>query len=305
MERYLKFSNYLKKLYGSKVYKIPVNVAGTCPNRDKITGEGGCSFCNLKTISFDMQNQNMDIVNQVKKNIDYIGKKYKANKFIIYFQNYTATYTDIIKLDKNIRKAIQDDVVEVCLSTRPDCVSDDCIQMLLKIKKEYNINITVELGLQSINNSTLYKINRGHTVEDFVDCVKRLKNNNIIVGTHLILNLPWDDDDTSIKTAKLLNDLNIDRVKLHSLFIAKETLMEKQYLNNEFTLISAKEYLNRVILFIRYLNPQITIERFFSRATKEETVFINWNRSWRYLHNKLMDLLEELNVKQGDLYVSN
>ncbi len=300
--RYYRFSDYLKNLYGQKVYKLPVNIEGDCPNRDRTKGEGGCTFCSLKVHSKDMMDDTLDIREQIRSNKEYIGKKYNASKFIVYFQNYTSTYTDIKTLEENILKTLEDDIVEVCLSTRPDCISDEYIHMLSKIKKNYGVNITVELGLQSANNETLEFINRRHTVEDYIDAVERLKKNEIIVGTHLILNLPGDSMNDVLHSAKLINRLGVDRVKLHSLYISKGTVMGKQYLNHEFTVIPFEEYLERVIAFIQRVGPTVTIERFFSRSSHEDVVFCNWSRSWRYLKNKLDAVLEDKNVFQGDLY---
>ncbi len=301
-ERYYKFSTYLNDLYGQKVYKIPVNVEGTCPNRDHSKGKGGCTFCSLKALAKDMIEEQKSVREQVEINKQYIGNKYKAKKFIIYFQNYTSTYLEEELLERKIISSIDSDVVEVCLSTRPDCISDSYIDMLARIRENYKVNITVELGLQSVNDRTLEFINRQHTVSDYVDAVIRLKKRNFIVGTHLIVNLPGDDFDDFVKSAYLLNELGVDRVKLHSLFISKDTVMGEQYLRGDFEIISIEEYISRVVEFVKRLNPDITIERFFSRSDSSDVVFCNWSRSWRYLKNKLDSVLDDMDVTQGDLY---
>ncbi len=300
--RYYKFSDYLKDLYGEKVYKLPVNVYSTCPNRDSTKGENGCTFCSLKALSQDMIDHNMDVREQVRTNKEYIGSKYKAKKFIVYFQNYTSTYMDVERLKKNMLDSIDDDIVEVCLSTRPDCISDEYIDMLSEVRKKYNVNITVELGLQSSSNKTLEFVNRKHTVEDYIDAVKRLKAKEFIVGTHLILNIPGDEMANVLNSVKLINELGVDRVKLHSLFISKDTVMGEQYLNGEFDIISFEEYLDRIVTFVKHLKPSVTIERFFSRSSDDDTVFCNWSRSWRYLKNTLDMVLEEKDISQGELY---
>ncbi len=300
--RYYRFSDYLKDLYGQKVYKIPVNIEGNCPNRDNTKGKGGCTFCSLKALSKDMMDNRLGIREQITANKQYIGTKYNATKFIIYFQNYTSTYMDVRILEEHIVKAIDEDVVEVCLSTRPDCISDEYIHMLSRIKEEYNVNIAVELGLQSANNKTLEFINRRHSVEDYIDAVIRLKKRGIIVGTHLILNLPGDTMEDVLHSVQLMNDLDVDRVKLHSLYISKGTVMGEQYTKQEFVIIPFEEYLERVIAFLERLKPTVTIERFFSRSSDEDVIFCNWSRSWRYLKNTLDTVLEDRNVFQGDLY---
>lgn len=300
MNQYYKLSDQLVDWYGEKVYKLPINQRGSCPNR---VNNKRCTFCAESAQSSNLLSEELSIKEQIQKNKDKISKKYGASRFIAYFQNYSATYRPLDELMEMVGEAVADDIVEICLSTRPDCVPDEVLKALDTFSKENGINITIELGLQSVNPQTLINIQRGHDVACYVDAVKRIKEHGFIVGTHLIGNLPGDSIEDIIRASKLVSQFPIDRVKLHSLFIAKHSELAKAYLNKEFEIIHEEEYLNRCVAFIEHLHPKIAIERFFSRANENDAYFCNWSRSWRYLQNKLDRRLLEEKIFQGDKYV--
>ncbi len=304
MGSYYKFSQYLKDLYGEKVYKLPIAVKGTCPNRDPITGKGGCTFCAEDAQTQHLLSDELTIKQQLKINRDYIGNRYGAKKFISYFQNYTATFREPEIIRDMVIQAIEEDIVEVCLSTRPDCVEEEVLDVLSDIKAKMNVNITLELGLQSVNDRTLLEIRRGHTLEDYIDAVKRIKKRGFFVGTHIIANLPGDGYDEVIRAAKLFSELDIDRVKLHSLYISRTSQLAELYLSNKIDMKTHHDYLNRLLLFIYHLKKTIALERFFARAPEGDALFCNWNHSWRYLQNTIEELLVEKDIKQGDYYES-
>ena len=179
MNLYNEYSNFLKEKYGEKVYKLPVNIPCTCPNRDGTVGIGGCTFCAEIGTGFEMLENTLSVKEQLKQNMEYISKKYKANKFIAYFQNYTNTYLKLEEFKKYIKEAIMENIVEISISTRPDCIGDEYLEFLSEIKRNYNINFSIELGLQTVNYHTLISINRGHTLAEFIDAVLRIKNMNL------------------------------------------------------------------------------------------------------------------------------
>ncbi len=299
MKRYYNYSSFLEKTFLQKVYKLPINIPVTCPNRDGKISTGGCIFCGEIGAGFEMKSHLLSVKEQINENKAYIKQKYKANKFIAYFQNYTNTYLPFKDFKKYIEDCSDSDIVAISISTRPDCILDEQLEFLKEFSIKNNLKIIIELGLQTTNENTLKIINRGHTVNDFINAVIKIKKYDFLIGTHIILNLPWDSNEDTIKTAKLLNELNIDIVKIHSLYILKNTVLEKMYNNKEFSLITQEEYLERCILFIEHLKSTIVIERFFGRAPKELTVFENWGHSWRYLMNELEKMLEERNIIQG------
>ena len=284
---YYKYSDYLKDRYGSKVYKLPVNLPVTCPNR--INGTG-CSFCADIGTGFEALEAGLSVTQQLKNNKEFIAKRYNAEKFIAYFQNYTNTYMPLVQFISYMNAAAAfPDIVEISISTRPDCIQDEYLQFLKQLSDDTKISITIELGLQTVNYHTLNQINRGHTLAEFIDAVLRIQKFGFCVCTHIILNLPQDTLEDVIETSKILSVLPVHIVKLHSLYIAKNSEMAKQYENNEITICSKEEYIRRLRIFLEYLRPDMVIERLFSRIPEEDSMFSNWNTSWW----KLKDEFEE------------
>ncbi len=298
MKLYNKYSDYLKLKYGEKVYKLPVNIPCTCPNRDGTLGYGGCTFCADVGTGFEMLDNSLSVKEQLNKNMDYISKKYKSGKFIAYFQNYTNTYMDIERFKNYINDAIMDNIVEIAISTRPDCLSDEILEFLNEIKKQ-NVNITIELGLQTVNYHTLKNINRGHTLAEFIDAVLRIKRYNFEICTHIILNLPGDTILDTVETAKILSVLKINQVKIHSLYIIENTEMGRAYKNNEITLISKDEYVERVIVFLEHLDVDITVQRLIGRAPEKDSLFVNWGMSWWKINDDILYKMKSENRYQG------
>lgn len=294
---YNKYSEYLQNKYGEKIYKLPINLPLTCPNR--IDGNG-CSFCAEVGTGFEALESTKSITKQLQETKLLINKKYKAKKYIAYFQNYTNTFMTLDKFRSCILEAAQDqDIVEISISTRPDCIKDSYLEVLNEIHKSYHIDINIELGLQTVNYHTLDEVDRGHGLAEFIDAVLQIKKFPFTICTHLILNLPWDNMRDVIECAKIISALKIDIVKLHSLYIAKNTKLSKQYKDGTITICSKEEYINRVISFLEYCSPNIVIERLFSRVPEEDADFSNWNTSWWKLQDELLAKMEESNSFQG------
>ncbi len=298
---YYKYSDYLKNKYGEKVYKLPINMDLTCPNRDGCIGYNGCIFCSEVGTGFESLSNRMSVSEQLEKNMSYIEKKYNAKKFIAYFQNFTNTYMPIKEFKNAVTDSIGDKIVEIAISTRPDCINDDYLEILNELKKEYKVNITIELGLQSVNYYTLDKINRGHSLAEFMDAVLRIKKFDFDICAHMILNLPWDNMRDIVEGAKILTVLEVNQIKLHSLYIAKNTELARLYNENKITIISKEDYIERVVAFLEYTNPNIAIQRLASRAPKEETIFCNWNTSWWKIKDGIENSMVENNTYQGRL----
>src|SRR5699024_9773503 len=236
---------------------------------------------------------------QISKNIDYISKRYKAKKFIAYFQNFSNTYLPLEKFKTYVEDAIEKNIVGISISTRPDCINDEYLEYLENIQKKHDLEISVELGLQTVNYHSLNKVNRGHTLAEFIDAVLRIKKYNLRICTHLILNLPWDNRTDVIENAKIISALGIDEIKLHSLYIVKDTMMGEQYNKGEIEMITKDEYIERVILFLEYLDPSIIIQRIIGRAPKEDTLFVNWQESWWKIRDEIVETMEKRNSFQG------
>lgn len=299
MKLFNEYSDYLKSKYGEKVYKLPVNIPCTCPNRDGTLGFGGCTFCSDVGAGFELLDNSLSVKEQLSKNMEYISKKYKANKFIAYFQNYTNTYMNIEKFKSFINDAVMDNIVEIAISTRPDCISDEVLEYLNHIKNHHHVNITVELGLQTANYHTLKNINRGHTLAEFIDAVLRIKRYDFDICTHVILNLPGDTILDTIETAKILSVLKTDQVKIHSLYIMEDTEMGRAYKNNGIKIISKDEYVERVIVFLEHLDKDITVQRLLGRAPEEKSLFVNWGMSWWKIKDEILSKMESEKRYQG------
>lgn len=296
---YLSFSDFLMKRYHKKIYKLPVNLKVTCPNRDGTIGVGGCIFCSDEGAGFELPSDEISVSEQLKRNAKFIGEKYKAEGFIPYLQNFTNTYMPLDEFKNVIEQLNIENAVAISISTRPDCVTTEHLEILKEFKEKTGLDIILECGLQSINHKTLKKINRGHTLAEFIDTTIKAKSYGFLVGVHLILNLPWDDNEDVIEAAKILTSLNVDIVKLHSLYILKNTPLATLYENGEISIISPEEYIKRCAIFAEHLKEDIAIERFFGRAPEELCLFENWGRSWRYLFNELEKYFEENNIAQG------
>lgn len=296
---YRVYSEYLKEKYGEKVYKLPVSLDITCPNRDGNVGCGGCIFCGEEGGSFENLSNKFDIKEQILKNKEHISRKYKAKKFIAFFQNFTNTYMDLEDFKSAVQEALVEDVVGISISTRPDCISDEYLMFLAEVQKASNVEITIELGLQSVNYHTLEKINRGHSLAEFIDCMIRINRYGFSTCVHMILNLPWDDMIDVVEGAKILSSLDVKEVKFHSLYIVKDTAIGRMYEAGEIEMISKEEYIDRVIAFLEHLSPSIAIQRLIGRAPEENTLFVNWNTSWWKIRDEILETMEQRDSYQG------
>ncbi|QUH25782.1 TIGR01212 family radical SAM protein [Serpentinicella alkaliphila] len=302
-ELYKTYSKYLVDKYGDKVYKLPVNLPLTCPNRDGTIGIGGCTFCADVGAGFESLCNTISVRDQLIKNKEYISKKYKAKKFIAYFQNYTNTYLPIDEFKKYVLESIIDDVVEIAISTRPDFIEEEYLQFLKEVEINKGVSISMELGLQTVNYHTLKKVNRGHGLSEFIDAVLRIKKYGFNICVHLILNLPWDNMDDVLENARILSVLDIDQVKLHALYIINGTVMGDMHQNHEFTMIPVEEYMERVIVFLENIHPEIVVQRLIGRAPEENSLFVNWNMSWWKIRDEIHEIMHQRGSYQGKNYL--
>lgn len=298
--RYNSYSQYLIKRFGERVYKLPVNLAGTCPNRDGLLGRGGCIYCGEEGAGFEGLPPDWGVRQQLERNKAYIGQHYRARKFIAYFQAFCNTYLPLERFRENMQAAAADeDIVGLAISTRPDCISEEYLDCLVDVARDRNLAIDIELGLQTVNYHTLVNINRGHTLAEFVDAVLRSRRRGFAVCAHLILNLPGDDELDVVESAKLLSALGVEYVKLHSLYIVKGTPLGEMYLRGEVKMIRLEEYIRRVVTFLEYLDPQIVIQRLIGRAPEDNTLFCNWGTSWWKIRDMILEYMARRDSVQG------
>lgn len=296
---YRVYSEYLKDRYGEKVYKLPISIDTTCPNRDGNVGVGGCIFCGEEGGSFENLSEKLKIKDQLLQNKEKISKRYKAKKYIAFFQNFTNTYVSLEFFKNMIDQAIIEDVVGISISTRPDCISDQYLDYLKEVSDTHDIDITIELGLQTVNYHSLEKLNRGHGLAEFIDAMMRIKKYGFFTCVHMILNLPWDDRKDVSEGAKIISALGADEIKMHSLYIVKNTELARMYENDEVKMMDMEEYIERVIIFLENLDPKIAIQRIIGRAPEEDTLFVNWNTSWWKIKDLILEEMDRRDSYQG------
>ena len=274
-KRYHTLDYYYKSRFKEKVFKVSLNAGFTCPNIDGTVGTGGCIYCS-KTGSGEFAGNIKDSIEKQFNDIrDMMLKKWPKAKYIGYFQARTNTYAPVEKL-KELYETIlsQDNVIGLNIATRPDSITDECLDYLEELnKKTY---LTIELGLQTINEKTSILINRCHTLECFENMVKKLRKRNIDVVVHIINGLPYETKEDMLNTIKYINNLDIQGIKIHMLSIIKDTPLYNLYKNKPFQVLSKDEYIDTVIKQLELLRPEIVIHRITGDPKLDELVEPNW-----------------------------
>lgn len=299
MERYNVYSSYLKETYGEKVYKLPISIPDTCPNRDGTLGTRGCVYCGSIGAGYENLPASVTIEEQIEKNIAHIQPKYKANKFIAYFQNFTNTYLPPDTFRDYLIQACRPDIIGIAVATRPDCINKVYLDHMAEIKETYGVDILVEFGLQTANYKTLQKINRGHTLAEYIDAMMMMREYPFRTCTHVILDLPWDTMEDVVETAKVISALGSDEVKLHALYVIKNTVLADWYHQGDIAIVPVKEYVDRVVAFLEYSRPDIVFQRLIGRAPKEATEFANWGMGWWKIRDMIDAALLQRDTWQG------
>jgi len=285
----------LKKKYGEKVQRLPLNAGFTCPNREN--GKPGCLFCDETGSGFTTFG-NLTIKEQLEKMKEKYRKK-GIRKFISYFQNYTNTYAPTDVLRKIYTEAIDEDIVQLDIATRPDCIDKEILEMVDKIRKDYKIEVSFDIGLQSANYHTLVKINRGHTLAEYIYAVNLLREYRFEVVSHIILNLPGDNMLDVIEGAKILSALNVDGVKIHSLYIVDGSIFGEMYKSGKLEVGTLENYVERTVTFLENLSPRIVIHRLVADPPLEGTIFGNWGKTKTEIVHLIEKRLAERNTYQG------
>ena len=322
-DRWNNYREYLLNKYGTSLYRVGVDGGFSCPNRTK-ERQGGCTFCDGtgsiavyqrtsesafrhdssfdEGVSEEVLLRFQSIENQIKKGLEFIHRRYKAKLAALYFQSWTNTYDTADNLKHIYDMALScGDFSEFIVSTRPDCVEDDVADLLAGyITKDREV--WVELGLQSASDETLRRINRGHTLSDYIKCMERLHKRGIKVCTHVILGLLGEEREDFIETAKVLNEVGSEGVKIHNLHIPGGTKMAEEYLEGEITSWSTERYMNEVEYFLRLLNPEMIIERLVCETPSHRLMAPRHFMDKSLFLRTLNDKMEKDNTRQGDLY---
>ena len=300
-KRYNQFSAYLKNKFGQKVYKITLDAGFSCPNRDGTISTGGCIFCDDGG-SFSRAHSNLlPVEEQVKAGVASLSEKFKAKKFMSYFQAYTNTYKPVQELEKIYGSALNHpDIVGISIGTRPDCVDSDKLNLIASYTKDYET--WIEYGLQSVHDRTLKYINRGHDFKTFTRTCDETMKRGIKVCAHVILGLPGESRDDMLETAKTLAEMGVDGVKIHDLCIMKNTKLAQIYKEQEIKLLEEDEYVSLVCDFLEVLPVETTIHRLAGNGLQALKIAPLWlNKKFEVL-NKINRELLTRNSWQGKFY---
>lgn len=274
-KRYYTLNYYYKKKYNSKVFKVSLNAGFTCPNKDGKVSTGGCIYCSTSGSGDFAGDKNKDLITQFNEVKAIMHKKWPEALYIGYFQANTNTYASIDKLKECFEPILAlPNVVGLNIATRSDAISDETLEYLCDLNKR--CDLVIELGLQSMYDETLKFINRGHDLKNFEDCVKKLQENNIKVVVHIINGLPNETKEMMINTARYLNDLNIDGIKIHMLHIIMNTKLADMYKETPFHVLTKEEYIDIVINQLEVLNENIVINRITGDPVKEDLIEPKW-----------------------------
>ena len=271
---YYPFSQYLKEKYKEKVQRVSLDAGFTCPHKDIVSGEGGCIYCNEAGFS-DKKGKPLPLREQMRESIKRLKKEKGIKKFIAYFQNATGTNAPVEELKKayDVIKEFPE-VVILSISTRPDCVSEEKLDLIAGYTSNYEV--WIEYGVQTAKDRTLKAINRGHTFAETEDAIKRTAGKGIKVGAHVIMGLPGEGDEDMIETASRISRLPVAGVKLHALHVLKSTELEKMYEDGKVDILTAPEYVQAACTFLENVPSYWAVMRLVSDARREVLVFPEW-----------------------------
>ena len=296
--RYNDLNTYLRGLFGCRVQKISIDAGLNCPNRDGTIASGGCIYCNVRGSGTGAHAMGHSISEQLINGKAYLARRYKAKKFIAYFQSFSNTYAPLEKLKHLYEEALAvEDVVGLSIGTRPDCINADILDLLQGYARQYLI--WMEYGLQSANDATLSAINRGHDVRCFQEAVYATRGRSINICAHVILGLPGEHRADMLHTAKTIADLGIDGVKLHLLYVAKGTKLEKLYQQGGYHSLTQQEYIDLVCDFLERIPPEMIIQRLTGDPHPDELVAPQWALNKSETFAQIQRTLEERDTWQG------
>jgi len=302
MQRYRSFGTFMRTEFGFTVYKVNVDAGFTCPNRDGTLGLSGCIYCNNDSFRPNSCKPTLSLAEQIGNGMLHIKKRYKANKFIVYFQPYTNTYAPLETLRELYTEALkQPDIIGLAIGTRPDAVDEQKISMLEELAQKHFI--LIEYGLQSIYDKSLTFINRGHDYAAFLKAVNMTRDRGIHIGAHLIAGFPTETRDEMLAMAEEISSLPIGFLKVHQLQIIKDTPLADMYKGNPFYTFGYGEYLDFVVDFIERTSPDIVFQRLFATAPDSILIAPDWGKSRHRMLSDIEKKLEARDTYQGSKYL--
>lgn len=301
MRRHKSFGAHMKDLFGGTVYKVNVDAGFTCPNRDGTLGVSGCIYCNNDSFRPGSCKPALSVSEQVRKGADHVRRRYKAKKFLVYFQPYTNTYAPVEELEALYKEALAEpSVVGLAIGTRPDAVDEAKLDMLEALAERHFI--LIEYGLQSIFNKSLDFIHRGHDYVTFLRAVELTKERGIFTGAHIIAGFPTETREETLSMAEEISGLPIEFLKVHQLQVVKDTPLEEMFRQEPFHTFLYEEYLEFITEFIERTSPGIVFQRLFATAPDNILVAPRWDRNRHQILRDIEKMLEERDTFQGRKY---
>ncbi len=299
-ERFYSLNTFFKKQFGCRVHKIPLDAGLSCPTRNGTKGKGGCIYCNPYGSGTRAYAKGLSISEQIKQWQIFLRKRFRAKKFMAYFQSYCNTYAPISKLKALYDEAVsQKDIVGLCIGTRPDCINEEILRLIESYTDRFQV--WIEYELQSIHNRTLNFIRRGHTYEDFLKAVEITTGRNIFICVHIILGLPGEGKKEMMATVNALSGLPINGIKFHHLYIVKGTPLEKLYLLGKYKPLNQEEFIEILISCLERLRKDIVVQRLMGDPRPQELIAPLWSLKKRETLNLIHKTLEQRDTWQGKI----
>ncbi|OEF99890.1 TIGR01212 family radical SAM protein [Vulcanibacillus modesticaldus] len=300
-KRYHTLNHYYRELFGEKVFKVSLDAGLTCPNRDGTVAIGGCIFCSSRGSGDFAGDRRLELKQQFREVRDKMHQKWPNAKYIGYFQAFSNTYAPAKELKEMYESILEEEgVVGLSIATRPDCLPDDVLDVLEQINKK--TTLWVELGLQTIHEHTQVLINRAHDYQIFLEGVRKLRERNINVVVHIIVNLPGESLEEMMETAKAVAKLPIQGIKIHMLHLLKKTPLMKLYQDGKLTFMDKDTYIKLVVDILEILPPEMVIHRLTGDGPPDLLVEPRWTlKKWEVL-NGIDWELERRNSWQGKYY---
>ena len=299
VRRYHSLSLFLRKRFGERVQKVTIDAGFSCPNRDGTRGKGGCIYCNAFGSGTGAYQRGLSIRDQMLEGMERLRKRYKARKFIAYFQAFSNTYAPVSILRKRYEEAlVNEQVVGLAIGTRPDCITEEVVKLLASYRKR-GLMVWLEMGLQSVHNKTLAFINRGHTYEDFLRALELAKKYELLVCTHVIFGLPRENSSEMLETIEKLAALPLDGIKFHELYVVRGSKMEELYKQGLYRPLTQTEYVDLVCEALAYLPWRIVIQRLTGDPRPDELVAPAWAREKQNTLRAIEETLISRDLWQG------
>ena len=301
---YNDYGTWIRRQFPYRVQKISIDAGFTCPNRDGRISTGGCIYCDNRTFNPSYCQRRHSVTQQLEEGKRFFAHKYPDMKYLAYFQAFTNTYAPLSQLKALYEEALQvDDIVGIVIGTRPDCVSDELLDYLAELNQR--TFVLVEYGIESANNDTLLRINRGHSFEQSQEAIQRTHQRGLLTGAHIILGLPGEDAAESLRQASIISSLPIDILKIHQMQIIRGTRLAEEFAANPFHIYTVDEYIQLIAEYIQRLRPDLILELFVSQSPKELLIAPHWGLKNYEFTNLLVNYLKQNKIYQGQFFLKS